>query len=182
MNSVEGPLMADTQHGLPSKGNVRKTSVPLSSTRSFFVKKPPQAPQQPQGQETVRVESGSTLRDEQFLEEMEQIRGTQTEGVTFENTYRVTPDPLKKFSSGRLLILSRIVSICDKYHCSSVWCYSVLIWLAVQTRVKGGIISVNHFLVITLMAITTQQIQIFWAPPPPSPPSPPSRDECAILM
>lgn len=96
--------MTDTLHGLPSKGKVRKTSIPLSSTRSFLVKKPPQAPLQSQGQETARLKSGSTLRDEQFLEEMEQIQGNQTGSVTFQNTYRVTPDPLKKVSSGMLLI------------------------------------------------------------------------------
>lgn len=92
--------MTDTLQSLPAKNKVSKATLPLASKRSFFVKKPPQAPFQSQAQEEVRLKSGSTPRDEQFLEEMERIRGNQTEDVVLENTYRVTPDPSQKFSSG----------------------------------------------------------------------------------
>ena len=92
--------MTDTLQSLPAKGKVREASLPLASTRSFFVEKSTQAPLQSQAQEVFRLKSGSTPRDEHFLEEMERIRGNQTEDVVLENTYRVAPDPSKKFSSG----------------------------------------------------------------------------------
>lgn len=102
-NSLEVTNMADALQSLPGKSKVRKTSLPLASTRSFFVKKPPQAPlNQQQGYEGVRLRSGSSIRDEEFLEEMEH-RG-QTDSVVLENTYRVGPDPRKKFSSGTVFI------------------------------------------------------------------------------
>jgi len=99
MTSLEGPNMTDMLQSVSGKNKVRKTSLPLASTRSFFVKKPPQAPLQQQGQDIARFKSGSTLHDEEFLEEMAQMQGSQTEGVVLENTYRVAPDPVKKFSS-----------------------------------------------------------------------------------
>ncbi len=94
-NSLEVTNMADAS----GKSKVRKTSLPLASTRSFFVKKPPQAPlNQQQGYEGVRLKSGSSFRDDELLEELEHTG--QAESVVLENTYRVGPDPLKKFSSG----------------------------------------------------------------------------------
>lgn len=51
-------VMADALLSLPGRTKVRKTSLPLASTRSFLVKKPPQAPLQQQGQEGVRLKSG----------------------------------------------------------------------------------------------------------------------------
>lgn len=93
--------MADALQSLPGRIKVRKTSLPLASTRSFLVKKPPQAPLQQQGQEGVRLKSGSTLREDEFLEELEQKQESHTrEGIVLENTYRVAPDPQKKFSPG----------------------------------------------------------------------------------
>ncbi|XP_078356041.1 dynein light chain Tctex-type 5-A-like [Oculina patagonica] len=94
-NSLEVTNMADAS----GKSKVRKTSLPLASTRSFFVKKPPQAPlNQQQGYDGVRLKSGSSFRDDELLEELEHTG--QAESVVLENTYRVGPDPLKKFSSG----------------------------------------------------------------------------------
>lgn len=94
--------MADALLSLPGRTKVRKTSLPLASTRSFLVKKPPQAPLQQQGQEGVRLKSGSTLREDELLEELEQQQESHTEGIVLENTYRVAPDPQKKFSPGLL--------------------------------------------------------------------------------
>lgn len=111
MTSLEGPNMTDMLQSVSGKNKVRKTSLPLASTRSFFVKKPPQAPLQQQGQDIVGFKSGSTLHDEEFLEEMAQMQGSQTEGVVLENTYRVAPDPVKKFSSGKLLVFVCTLSI-----------------------------------------------------------------------
>ena len=92
-------VMADALLSLPGRTKVRKTSLPLASTRSFLVKKPPQAPLQQQGEEGVRLKSGSTLREDEFLEELEQQQ-ERKEGIVLENTYRVAPDPQKKFSPG----------------------------------------------------------------------------------
>lgn len=102
MNSLEGSNMADAQN-LPGKSKVRKTSLPLASTRSFLVKKPPQAPlNQQQGYDDVRLKSGSSIRDDEILEESKQTG--QVDKIALENTYRVGPDPLKKFSTGMLSI------------------------------------------------------------------------------
>lgn len=96
--------MADTLPNLPGKSRVHKSSLPLTSTRSVFVKKPPQAPLQQQGQDTqVRLRSSSSFHDGELVEELEQ-QGSHIEGVVMENTYRVSPDPQKKFSPGRLFI------------------------------------------------------------------------------
>ena len=101
MASLEGQNMADTLQSLSGKRKVRKTSPSLASTRRFLVKKPPQAPLQHQGQDGVRLRSvGSALRGDEFLEELEQKQGSHVEETTLENTYRVAPDPLKKFSPG----------------------------------------------------------------------------------
>lgn len=103
-NSLEVIDMADALQSLPGKSKVPRTSLPLASTRSFFVKKPPQAPLNvQQGYEGIRLKSGSSVRDEEFLEELEHT-GQADKSVVLENTYRVGPDPLKKFSSGVLLI------------------------------------------------------------------------------
>ena len=94
--------MADALHSLPGKSKVRNTSLSLASTRSFLVKKPPQAPlNQQQGFEgvSVRLKSGSSIRENEFVEESEQTG--QADKVALENTYRVGPDPLKKFSTGK---------------------------------------------------------------------------------
>lgn len=101
MSSLEGSNMADVLQNLPGRSKGRKASLPLASTRSFFIKKPPQAPlNQQQGYDGVRLRSGSTIRDEELLEESEQKQTGQAEGVVLENTYRVEPDPRKKFSPG----------------------------------------------------------------------------------
>ncbi|KAJ7378833.1 hypothetical protein OS493_020431 [Desmophyllum pertusum] len=98
MSSLEGSNMADVLQNLPGRSKGRKASLPLASTRSFFIKKPPQAPlNQQQGYDGVRLRSGSTIRDEELLEESEQKQTGQAEGVVLENTYRVEPDPRKKF-------------------------------------------------------------------------------------
>lgn len=105
MNSLEVSNMADALQSLPGKSKVRKTSLSLASTRSFLVKKPPQAPlNQLQGYESVsvRLKSGSSIREDEFLEESEQ--SGQVDKITLENTYRVGPDPQKKFSTGKLVI------------------------------------------------------------------------------
>ena len=95
--------MADALQGLPGKSKVRNTSLSLASTRSFLVKRPPQAPlNHQQGYEGVRLKSGSSIREDGFLAESEQAG--QVDKITLENTYRVGPDPLKKFSTGMLLI------------------------------------------------------------------------------
>lgn len=103
--------MADALLSLPGRTKVRKTSLPLASTRSFLVKKPPQAPLQQQGEEGVRLKSGSTLREDEFLEELEQQRESHTEGIVLENTYRVAPDPQKKFSPGLFFLLTYLYFI-----------------------------------------------------------------------
>ena len=105
MNSLEASNMTDALQSLPGKSKVRKTNPSLASSRSFLVKKPPQAPlNQPQGYESVsvRLKSGSSIREDEFLEESEQTG--QADKITLENTYRVGPDPLKKFSTGKLFI------------------------------------------------------------------------------
>lgn len=106
MTALEGSNMAEALQGLPNRGKARKTSLPLASTRSFFVKKPPQAPlNQHPGYDGVRLKSGSSIRDEEFLEEAEQKQNSQAEAVVLENTYRVGPDPRKKFSTGNCYLL-----------------------------------------------------------------------------
>lgn len=94
--------MADALQSFPGKSKVRNTNLSLASTRSFLVKKPPQAPlNHQQGFEgvSVRLKSGSSIRENEFLEESEQTG--QADKITLENTYRVGPDPLKKFSTGK---------------------------------------------------------------------------------
>ena len=100
MNSLEESNMADTLQGLPSK-----SKLPLASTRSFFVKKPPQVSlkhQQAYDGVSVRLKSGSSIRQDEFLEDSEQVG--QVDKIALENTYRVGPDPMKKFSTGKLFI------------------------------------------------------------------------------
>lgn len=99
MTALEASNMADALQGQPSKTKSRKASLGLTSTRSFFVKKPPQAPlNQQSGYDSLRLRSGSTIRDEEFSEEAELKQNSQAEIVNLENTYRVGPDPAKKFS------------------------------------------------------------------------------------
>lgn len=102
MNSVNVSIMADALQSVPGKSKVRNTNLSLASTRSFLVKKPPQAPlNQQQGFEgvSVRLKSGSSIRENEFVEESEQTG--QADKIALENTYRVAPDPLKKFSAGK---------------------------------------------------------------------------------
>lgn len=100
MTAIESSNMADAPQGEPTKTKSKRASLGLPSTRSFFVKKPPQAPlNQESGYDGLRLRSGSTIRDEEFSEEAEQKKDGQAETVSLENTYRVGPDPLKKFST-----------------------------------------------------------------------------------
>lgn len=102
MTALEASNMADALQGQPSKTKSRKASLGLTSTRSFFVKKPPQVPlNQQSGYDSLRLRSGSTIRDEEFSEEAEHKQNSQAEIVNLENTYRVRPDPAKKFSPGK---------------------------------------------------------------------------------
>ena len=84
------------------QGKVKFVTPTFRSLRSFLVKKPPQAPlNQQQGFEgvSVRLKSGSSIRENEFVEESEQTG--QADKIALENTYRVAPDPLKKFSAGK---------------------------------------------------------------------------------
>lgn len=103
MTSVERPSTITGAQTIDVDGSdktkqVRKAGVPPASTRSYFAKNPLLPPFQSKGQEII---SGSTLRDELAYEESEQIEAVnKTEAGLMENTYRIAPDPRKKFSSG----------------------------------------------------------------------------------
>ncbi|XP_074615275.1 dynein light chain Tctex-type protein 2B-like [Acropora palmata] len=70
----------------------RKVGLLSASKRSFFAANQPAAGA---GHENV---NGGVIRNELFFEESEQIRGTQREAIVVGNTYRMAPDPQKKFS------------------------------------------------------------------------------------
>ena len=75
----------------------RKVGLLSASKRSFFAANQPAAGA---GHENV---NGGIIRNELFFEESEQIQGTQREAIVVGNTYRMAPDPQKKFSPGKFL-------------------------------------------------------------------------------
>ena len=112
MTSVERPSTITGAQTIDVDGSdktkqVCKAGLPPASTRSYFAKNPLLPPFQSKGQEII---SGSTLRDELAYEESEQIEAVnKTEAGLMENTYRIAPDPRKKFSSGKLRCLITIL-------------------------------------------------------------------------
>lgn len=77
---------------IPSELQTKTRSLLSASKRSFFAANQPPAGA---GQEAV---NGGIIRNELFFEESEQMRGSQREAIVVENTYRMAPDPQKKFS------------------------------------------------------------------------------------
>lgn len=82
---------------IPSELQTKTRSLLSASKRSFFAANQPPAGA---GQEAV---NGGIIRNELFFEESEQMRGSQREAIVVENTYRMAPDPQKKFSPGKFL-------------------------------------------------------------------------------
>ena len=105
--------MADThvQRGPPGKAKIHNTSLPISSTRNFSV---PQAPfTQLHGKDDSGSRSTESVRADEEIMWKEFVLKEDSEEMVFENTYRVGPDPLKKFSSGRLtLFLFIFTTVC----------------------------------------------------------------------
>ena len=106
----------------PSELQTKTSKVGLlsASTRSFFARNQPLAGA---GQETV---NGGIIRNEVSFEEPEQIRGSQRGAIVMENTYRMAPDPQKKFSPGKfLLLITKYVAL---FQCLiKIFCYREVI-------------------------------------------------------